>query len=139
MPALSNKRHELFAHGLAKGLLPEEAYVRAGFKAHRQNAHRMMTNDDIRARVDELMGKATEKLVVDRAWVLSQLVDRAKRYESEAPASSLRAIELLGKEMGMFVERSESVNANYHISADPMDENGWLEEYASEEPTGRVN
>jgi hypothetical protein len=48
MGILTNPRHELFAQELAKGRSATEAYMLAGYKPCRQNAARLMTNDDIR-------------------------------------------------------------------------------------------
>lgn len=55
MPVLSNPRHELFAQALAKGKSATQAYVEAGFEGHRQNAARLMSNDDVADRVEELL------------------------------------------------------------------------------------
>jgi hypothetical protein len=43
-----------------------------------------------------------------------------------------RALELLGKEVGMFVERQETENHHYNISDEPMTEEEWEESFASD-------
>jgi hypothetical protein len=60
MGVLNNPKWERFAQELAKGITPEDAYAKAGFKAHRQNAHRLMTNDDIKARVAHRANEDTQ-------------------------------------------------------------------------------
>jgi phage terminase small subunit len=54
MGILTNPRHELFAQELAKGKSATEAHTLAGYKPCRQNAARLTTNDDIRARLAEI-------------------------------------------------------------------------------------
>lgn len=54
MTALCNAKHEAFAKELAKGNSASKSYALAGFAPHRQNAHRLMTSDDIQRRVKEL-------------------------------------------------------------------------------------
>jgi hypothetical protein len=70
----------------------------------------------------EITERAVEKASVDRAWVLSRLKKVADRCLQEEPvmvrgeatgeykfdsAGANRALELLGKELGMFVERKQ--------------------------------
>ena len=39
MPPLPNARHERFAQGLFEGMTANEAFVTAGYKQNRGNAH----------------------------------------------------------------------------------------------------
>ncbi|WP_395451341.1 terminase small subunit [Aminobacter sp. UC22_36] len=55
-------------------MVPETAYAEAGFKPHRQNAARLMSNDDIMMRVAELQTKTAEKAEIDIVRVLQELV-----------------------------------------------------------------
>lgn len=73
MPILSNPRHEKFCQELAKGKSASEAYEAAGFRGHRQNAHRLITNDDIQARVAELQQKGAERAEITVEQVLREL------------------------------------------------------------------
>ena len=61
MGILTNPRHELFAQELAKGKSATEAHTLAGYKPCRQNAARMMTNDDFRARLAEIQAVVAKK------------------------------------------------------------------------------
>lgn len=131
MPILSNHRWERFAQELAKGLVPEEAYQAAGFKPARQNAHRLMTKDDVRARVDELKQRAAADVQVSREWVLEQLIDNASKAKQAGDfGPSNQALSLIGKELGMFVERSENVNINHDVSDQPLSEDEWEAQHA---------
>jgi hypothetical protein len=108
MPILENQRHERFAQGLAKGLCADKAYVEAGFRANRGNAIRLKANERVVKRVEELQGRAVEGVQISKQWVMEQLVDnvvKAKEAKEFAPAN--KALELLGKEVGMFKDRVE--------------------------------
>lgn len=108
MPILENPRHERFAQGLAKGLSASEAYEAAGFKPSRAAASRLSTKVNVQERVKELQGRVVEGIQISKQWVMEQLVDnvvKAKEAKEFAPAN--KALELLGKEVGMFKDRIE--------------------------------
>ena len=123
MPELKNQRHELFAQGLAGGKSADEAYEAAGYKQNRHNASRLKTKEHITIRVAEIQGKAAERVEIDRAWVLERLVENVERSMQAAAVKNAegeaigeyayqgnvanKALELLGKEIGMFVDRKE--------------------------------
>lgn len=73
MAPLSNPRRELFVQNLVRGMVPEAAYEAAGYKPHRQNAHRLMTNDDLRCRVEELLQEVAEEIPLDVVKQLERL------------------------------------------------------------------
>lgn len=80
-----------------------------------------------------------------RAWVLERLAENVRRamrieavrlrgvptgeYRYEGSVAN-RALELFGKELGLFVERSESVNTHHVVSGEPITEAKWEEQYA---------
>lgn len=130
MAVLSNQRHEAFAQGLAKGLTADEAYKQAGFKPNRGNASTLKAKQNIQARVAELQGMAAERVVVDREWVLAKLVENATNTQETNPSASNQALQLIGKELGMFVDRSENTNTNYNISDEPLTDDEWEQQHA---------
>lgn len=112
MPVLKNPRHERFAQELAKGKSATEAYGLAGYKPNQQNASRLMLNDVVKARVAELSAKVAERAIeraaLTKEWVIEKLranLERAERSDQGSVAN--RTLELLGKEVGMFIERRE--------------------------------
>lgn len=108
MPILENQRHELFAQGLAQGMSADRAYSEAGYKPDRPHASRLATNGNIRQRVEELQSHYVKTVFLNREWVIEQLIDNAKLAKADkdyGPAN--KAIELLGRELGMFIERAE--------------------------------
>jgi hypothetical protein len=143
MTTLSNPRHEIFAQELAKGKSQVEAYETAGFKNGQKNAHRLGSDEGILRRVREIQSetaemdrkaleKATEALAIDKQWVMARLIDNATQAASlEDFGPSNKALELLGKELGMFIERTENVHVVHDVTDEPLTE----EEWAAEHPT----
>jgi phage terminase small subunit len=94
----------------------------------------------VKARIEQLRQEITERAVekasVDRAWVLSRLKTVVNRCLQEEPvikngeptgeykfdsAGANRSLELLGKELGMFVERKQiQVNPLESLSDDDL-------------------
>lgn len=127
--ALSEK-HELFVMEYLKDLNATQAAIRAGYseKTAKQQGSRLLTNADIRARIDELMERRKEKLDIDSDWVIARLIEvsemslRAKpvmkwdyeerrlvetgEYQFDSNGAN-RALELIGKHLGMFKDKIE--------------------------------
>ena len=147
MGVLPNARHERFAQELAKGKTANEAYALAGYNANRHNAGRLKTNEHVLARVRELKEAAAEKAVLTQAWVIERLIANVERSmqahavldENGQPTGEYRydgnvanrGLELLGKELGMFVDRSENVNINHEISDEPLTDEQWAQRHAT--------
>lgn len=143
MLVLSNPRHERFAQELAKGKSAAEAYETAGFSPNRHNAATLARKQHILDRQSELLKErdeqdreATERAVeaaaLSKKWVLDKLVANVERamqakaatnddgepvgeYRYEGSVAN-RALELLGKEMGMFIDRREDVTPRRSLS-----------------------
>ena len=113
MPVLSDPRHERFAELVASGRTPADAYVAAGYKERTAYTcgPRLLKRPEVRDRVHELRQTAAQVSVtrsaLNREFVLGELMDNAlKAKQDQQWASSNRALELLGKELGMFVDRA---------------------------------
>lgn len=123
MAVLSNARHERFAQELAAGKTADEAYQLAGFRPNRGNATRLKANESVMKRVAELQGRIADGVVLTKQWVIERLIENVERalqaqpvldregrptgeYTYEGSVAN-RALELLGKEQGMFVDRKE--------------------------------
>jgi phage terminase small subunit len=127
--ALSEK-HELFVMAYLKNLNATEAAIEAGYseKSARVQGSRLLTNADIRARIDELLERRKEKMELDADFVIGRLLEisemcmRAKPvmkwdYEERQlvetgeytfdSSGANKAMELIGKHMGMFKEKIE--------------------------------
>ena len=75
MPILRNARQERFAQAIAKGATQTDAAIKAGYKNPKGNAHRIMENEDVKARIAELAEKIAERTVVS----VERLVKEAAR------------------------------------------------------------
>jgi phage terminase small subunit len=160
VPALSNAKWERFAQELAKGKAADKAYEAAGFKPNRGNAATLKQKQSISDRVLELLSEreaihaqatadAIKSTALTKEWVIETLKENVARsmqaievkradgtgtgeYQYQGSVAN-RALELLGKELGMFVDRTENqnVNTNYVVSGDPVDNvEDWEAEHA---------
>jgi phage terminase small subunit len=138
------------------------AAPRSSLPTARVKACNLQKNPKVQARIDELTGrnrkeeervakmqervgeKAAEKvaqqladkIVITRQFVIDELLDnlkRAKAGDRFDGATANKAAELLGKEIGMFVDRSENLNTHYGISDTPMTPDQWAAKYAPPE------
>lgn len=116
---LKNARHELFCQHRAAGLSADAAYTKAGYSPDRHNAAKLTTNNPVAERLEYLEEMNARAASVSVAFVVEGLVKnyhRAMRLEKVydrkgEPTGELtyngpvanKALELLGKHLGMFV------------------------------------
>lgn len=123
MGFLRNPKHEAFAQALAKGSPLLAAYVLVGYRPNAPSATRLAKRVKIVNRVNEILVRkdntmlreevqAANSAAVNKGWVMQRMVREAET--GEYASERIRALELLGKELGMFINRSVSVD----ISAD---------------------
>ena len=123
--ALTNTKHEMFCQRMALGDNQTEAAKIAGYAAScaTVQGHKLMRKPLIQQRVQYLRNRtsdvAIERVVLSKSEVLQNLrsVIRIALGEDQVPgksgedvphidlAAANRALELTGKELGMFVER----------------------------------
>jgi phage terminase small subunit len=72
MAPLKNPRHEKLAQEMAKGKSATEAMAEVGYTDPR-NSTRLTKKDEIRARIDELIGKGAERAEITIERILSEL------------------------------------------------------------------
>jgi hypothetical protein len=101
------------------------AYQEVGYHPNNGNAYALRHREHISARISELLAeraaqnaqataKAVEELAITREWVLGKLKEnaiKALKVEGGSPVAN-RALELLGKELGMFIDRAEVTQTN---------------------------
>ena|SRR5208337_526804 len=149
MPALRNIRQEAFCQEMAKGMSVPAAYEAAGYVRIKANADRLASFDHIRERIRELKGWPTEETVKarvltveeERQRIKDELWDNVKRAKDPKKFDSggaNRALELLGKECGMFIEKHENTNTVYAISEEPMSPEEWAEKYVKKDAPDKV-
>jgi hypothetical protein len=133
---LKNARHERFCRAMASGKSQLESYLLAGYskKGHKSSASKLANREDIKRRIANLLEdkantqreaviKAAEELKITKMEVLRELWDNSQQAKAAVPvldregnptgqyqanwAASNRALELVGKELGMFIDRKE--------------------------------
>jgi phage terminase small subunit len=130
MPALPNPRWERFAQELANGQPATRAYVLAGYRSNSGNAATLKAQQSVSKRVKELLAhreeieakgiaRAIEQRGITRGDVLAMLIeDRRLAREQGQIGAAVRAAELLGKELGMFIDRKHlDVSVEQRIAA----------------------
>ncbi len=112
MAELHNVRHELFCRGLVAGKTVAQAYQNAGYKASRAHASRLAAKGNIRQRETELHQSVPQAATVDRPSYLQQMRDLYEKTIAApadgptwSPATAKGLLELMGRDMGMFIER----------------------------------
>ncbi|PGH59449.1 hypothetical protein CRT60_00255 [Azospirillum palustre] len=118
MARLKNEMWEKFANAMARGVNQTNSALEAGYSdvsAHVRGCE-LAKKPDIRARIEELQRKAEKAtvaaLAVDRQWVLRELVANAEAARTAKNQNAVnRALELVGKELGMFVDRKMDVKS----------------------------
>ncbi|MEE8262973.1 MAG: hypothetical protein V3R83_10965 [Gammaproteobacteria bacterium] len=112
MSRLPNPRHENVARLYVLTGNAAKSHREAGYTPHRQNAHRMITSDDMQKRIGEL-AELGESKSLSPEMVKGALMSRALDEKTPANAA-IRALELLGKtqEGGqLFVDRIENFDS----------------------------
>jgi hypothetical protein len=86
----------------------ELSAIAAGYSPHtaQDQGGRLLGNTRIRRELARLRTEALASRGIDRSYVITALVDIVEDREVAGQAR-VRAIELLGKDLGMFVEKSE--------------------------------
>jgi len=120
MPVLRNQRHERFAQEVAKGVSAIRAYVVAGYAktSAGANAVRLMENEGVRARIDELQGKVAARTEVTIEGLIEH-AEKIRHYAMDRKVKQLAvantALVTMAKLAGLWVEKRENTNRD----ADP--------------------
>jgi hypothetical protein len=117
MAILRNPKWERFAQELSRGKTAGQAYELAGFCPNPANAWRLHQREEIGRRIDEILAtrtkaidkavaNAAERVGVDEEWVLRKLRTNAvMAMRAGDRAAANRALELLGRHLGLFVDK----------------------------------
>jgi phage terminase small subunit len=120
MPIISNPRHEKFAQVLAEGKPAINAYEMAGYKPDRGAASRLSANVSIQARVAELQGKAAESAIVTLEGLIQEAAElQVAGLKLNQISAAVAALTAKAKLAGFWVDKAESTNTNYVVSAEP--------------------
>lgn len=120
--SLKDEKWERFAVLMAKGAYPKSTcYEMAGYSKNAGNAKRLEERPEVAARIKFLSTEATKITIYDVAWVKDRLARHAEHLtevivnedgsKTAGPmfnaSAGARALELVGKELGLFKERIE--------------------------------
>ena len=114
-PGRLTEKQQQFASLVAQGLAPKDAYKKA--YNHRTDneasavasAHKLMRNEKVSALIGSVFETIKENVIADavatRRHVMEQLLRHAEDAKHES--TKLKALELMGKAVGMFTDRVE--------------------------------
>ncbi|MGQ9370401.1 terminase small subunit [Azospirillum sp. ST 5-10] len=118
MPVLANALWERFARAYARGATGTNAAIEAGYAkaGAAARACEALKRPEVQARITELREginrEVQVQLSVDRQWVLAELAANVGSAKSAKDHSAVnRGLELIGKELGMFVDRKMDVRS----------------------------
>lgn len=100
-----------------------QAAIRAGYSQRRAGeiGYQLLQKTTIQAAIKEAMDRREKRSNINQDFVLSELYKIATQGADDGPESSLKysnklkALELLGKHMAMFVDKAE-VNASVSVT-----------------------
>lgn len=102
------EKQKRFADEYLKDLNAKQAAIRSGYseKTAEFQASRLLSKDKVQAYLDSKRAKLEKKTEITQEWVLTEL---KKQYESATDVRefqpALKALEMLGKHLGLFAER----------------------------------
>ena len=117
-----NPKQERFVAEYVKDLNATQAYIRAGYSkgGAAQAAEKLLRNTEIQAAIADKQQVIGERLEITAAKVLQDLEDaRRNAMATMEWGPAIRAAELLGKHIGMFVDRSETVITERNVIRAP--------------------
>lgn len=100
---LSDKR-ELFCREYVVDGNGAQAAIRAGYSenAAKEQASRLLTNANVKARIAELKGERVQRLQIDADWVLQEALANYGLYKDEEKDQiALKYFEMIGKHIGV--------------------------------------
>lgn len=101
-----------FVHAYLETLNATDAVKRAGYKCKNDKVAsvqgaRLLANDRIQEAIQEARRAREAQSLITTEWVLAQIASIAQNVEERA-ADRLKALELLGKHMGMWEKREDT-------------------------------
>ena len=135
---LPNIRHERFAQAIAQGKTATDAYIAAGYKARGKSAgnaaSRLLENDGVKRRLEEIAAELASKAIADadeiqrfltsvmRGEVEEQLLTRHGDLVSARAnvRDRTKAAELLGRAQGVFVLTSQDASGELDAIAQAL-------------------
>ena len=123
MPELIDPRHERFCHEYIVARRGKKSAIAAGYPASSANkaATRLLARPEVKARIEELQAAAIARANLSKDEVIeglrkaAALLDANENAKKGTAGASVRALELLGKEIGMF---KDTLTIEHHNMSD---------------------
>ncbi len=126
-PFNADPRKEIFAQSISSGMTQSDAAKAAGYQTSypEKTGSRLVRNVQVRARIEDLVQQALEEHGISPSYIISQIKNAIEAAEHKPVVSRvsgeivgydqdgrtiLQGCELLGKMMGVFMDRSEEAN-----------------------------
>ena len=99
------RKQQRFVEEFLIDLNATQAAIRAGYSkaTAAAQASRLLTNANVAETIAAAQAKQAERAEIDTAWVIARLVNEAQNADKSS--TRVRALELLGKHLGMFSDR----------------------------------
>lgn len=122
MPVLQNTRQELFCQSLFQGMTQTDAAVKAGYSVTcaRSTGSSLMTNPNVKARLDELKDHSANERIMSRREKLEKLSEIAKETHKikgdVTHRENMQAIHILNRMQGDYQEEPVAQdNRQYNV------------------------
>ena len=130
-----NPRQAAFVREFLLDRNATQAYIRAGYSRHGApaSACRLLTNAKVAAAIAEADEEARKRGELTVDWVIERLREEAvSQAEDASAASRIKAVELLGKHIGMWPKQAKVAEAEQRapllLLPQPLpDEGAWME------------
>lgn len=119
-------KQERFVQEYLVDLNATRAAIRAGYSEKRASeyGYQLLQKNTVQTAIQQAMQEQQQRVQIDQDYVIEKLREIASREASDAPDSELKysgklkALELLGKHLGMFEDR---LRVNAHIDTGKLD------------------
>jgi phage terminase small subunit len=108
-------KHERFVQEYLKDLNATAAAGRAGYKKPNKQGPRLLVNVGIQEAIIAAKADRARRCKLSATWVIRRL--RKEATAKGSPAARVRALELLGKHLGLFTDRHE-VNIGQRVNVE---------------------
>jgi phage terminase small subunit len=110
---LTDQQDRFCMEYVANGGNATQAYISAGYSEStaEQASSRLLTNVKVQERVKELQTSVAERLGITQEYLLGHLKEIIDNH-TNPNKDRLRAVELAGKNLAMWVEKTENKNKN---------------------------
>lgn len=106
---LPAQRERFVQNYVANGKNGKQAAIAAGYaeKSAAVTACRLLKNDNVASRVRELIKEQWDQLIITKEQILLDTYSMVGQNKTKDPKTAIKALELVGKELGMFGDKVE--------------------------------